>query len=146
VDLAEIDVVDEVDAGRLGQLVDLYAAEWWTATRTSDEVAQMLRATDLVVGLVHRPADRLVGFSRVLTDGEYVAVILDVIVAADWRQAGLGALLLDTLVGHPRLAKVQSLELVCQPGLVPFYGRWGFTDQVGGSRLMRRTSDPRLIS
>jgi hypothetical protein len=22
--------------------------------------------------------------------------------------------------------------------------RWGFTDQVGGSRLMRRTADPRL--
>lgn len=32
------------------------------------------------------------------------------------------------------------------PDLMPFYRRWGFTDQVGRSRLMRRTSDPRLTN
>jgi hypothetical protein len=52
---------------------------------------------------------------------------------------------MDTIVGHARLAGVQSLELVCQPALVPFYRRWGFTDRVGGSGLMRRTSDPRWL-
>jgi len=41
---------------------------------------------------------------------------------------------------------VQSVELVRQPELVGFYRRWGFMDEVGGSRLMRRTSDPTLAA
>ncbi|MEO3925750.1 hypothetical protein ABGB07_18040 [Micromonosporaceae bacterium B7E4] len=39
---------------------------------------------------------------------------------------------------------MRSVELVCQPDLMPFYRRWDFTEQVGRSRLMRRTSDPLL--
>ncbi|MEV0808960.1 hypothetical protein [Micromonospora sp. NPDC050200] len=39
---------------------------------------------------------------------------------------------------------MRSFELVCQPDLMPFYWRWGFTEQVGHSGLMRRTADPRL--
>lgn len=143
---AEVEVRDALEPGRLPQLVDLYAEAWWTGSRTADDVARMLRASDLVFCLVHRPTDRLVGFTRVLTDEIYLAVILDVIVAAAWRRKGLGAMLLDAVVGHPRLAAVASLELVCQPDLLPFYRRWGFTEQVGRSRLMRRTSDPRLVT
>jgi hypothetical protein len=54
--------------------------------------------------------------------------------------------LLDSIVNHPMLVDVRSVELVCQPNLVPFYRRWGFTDQVGQSQLLRRTADPALIS
>jgi hypothetical protein len=44
------------------------------------------------------------------------------------------------------LRDVASIELVCQPELMPFYRRWGFSEQVGRSRLMRRTSDAVLVS
>jgi predicted GNAT family N-acyltransferase len=73
-----------------------------------------------------------------------LAVVLDVIVASGSRGSGLGAMLMDTVVGHPRLAGVRSIELVCQPDLVEYYRRWGFTERVGRSRLMRRTADPLL--
>jgi len=145
VDPSDVDIRHAIEPDRLPQLLELYAAEWWTEGRTADDVSRMLAASDLVVALVHRPSDRLVGFARILSDETYVALVLDVIVASSVRRAGLGALLMDAIVGHPRLAAVQSLELVCQPGLMPFYRRWGFTEQVGQSRLMRRTSDPRLI-
>jgi GNAT superfamily N-acetyltransferase len=144
-DLADIDVRDTLEPGRLPQLMELYAREWWTARRTPDDVAAMVASCDVVVCLVHRPTDRLVGFARALTDCRFVAVILDVIVAPEQRGSGLGAGLMDALLSHPRLAAVQSVELTCQPGLLGFYRRWGFTDRVGGSRLMRRTSDPALL-
>jgi predicted GNAT family N-acyltransferase len=105
----------------------------------------MLAASDLVLAVVHRPSGRLVGFARVLTDEVYLAVVLDVIVDSGQWGSGLGALLMDAVVGHPRLAGVASVELVCQPELMPFYRRWGFTEQVGRSRLMRRTTDPLLL-
>ena len=61
------------------------------------------------------------------------------------RGSGVGAVLMDAVVWHPRLSGVRSLELVCQPELMSFYRRWGFTEDVGGSRLMRRTADSRLV-
>jgi GNAT superfamily N-acetyltransferase len=144
VDDAEIEVRAEVGADRLPQLMDLFASAWWTDGRTVGDVTRMLAASDVVVALIHQQSGRLVGFARVITDEVYVAVVLDVIVAPGARRSGLGAILMDAIVGHPRLAAVSSIELVCQPDLMPFYRRWGFTEQVSRSRLMRRTADPRL--
>jgi len=141
---AEIEIRERLDPSHTRQLLDLYAAEWWTADRELPDVETMLESTDLLVALIHRPTDRLVGFARVLTDFVYEALILDVIVAEDLRGTGLGAALMNAIVNHPRLASVRTFELACQPELVAFYSRWGFTDKVGRSRLMRRTSDLRL--
>ena len=138
------EIREGLERSHLDQLMGLYAAEWWTAGRELPEVESMLAGTDLVVALVHRPSGRLVGLARVLTDFVYQALVLDVIVAEDLRGTGLGAALMEAIVNHPRLASVRTIELACQPELVDFYARWGFTDKVGRSRLMRRTSDPRM--
>ena len=144
VKVSEVEVRDEVGADHLPHLMELFASAWWTAGRTVSDVTRILAASDLVVALIHRRSGRLVGFARVITDEVYLAVVLDVIVAPGSRGSGLGATLMDAIVRHPRLAAVRSLELVCQPDLMPFYRRWGFSEQVGRSRLMRRTSDPLL--
>jgi GNAT superfamily N-acetyltransferase len=140
-DLSEMSVHSGVEVGRLPEVMELFAEAWWMVGRTSDDVGRMLQESDVVVVLVHRAADRVVGFARVLTDFTYVALVLDVVVSEAYQGAGLGALLMDSVVRHPKLVDVRSVELVCQPDLVPFYRRWGFTDQVGRSLLMRRTAD-----
>ncbi|MGY0002919.1 GNAT family N-acetyltransferase [Micromonospora sp. I033] len=145
-DRSDIDVRDSVEGDRLAQLMELFASEWWTAERSPADVTAMLAASDLVFALIQRSTDRLVGFARVLTDGVYLAVVLDVIVASHARGSGVGRMLLDAVVNDPRLAQVRSIELVCQPELLPFYQRWGFTEEVGRSQLMRRSSDPLLAS
>ena len=129
-------IIDHVPPERLDDLMRLYASAWWASSRRAEDVERMLADSDLVVGLLDE--GRLVGFVRVLTDFVYFGMVLDVIVAPDRRGTGLGRVLLDAVVGHPRLAGVRSLELVCQPEMVPFYRAWGFTDQVGRSLLMRR--------
>lgn len=141
---AEINVVDRFDDVRRDELVVLFRSAWWTATRTPEAVERMLHGSDVVIGLVDKPSDHLVGFARAITDGTFLAVVLDVIVAPDLRGTGLGARLMDELLARPELAEVDSIEVVCQPELIAFYRRWGFTDSVGRSRLMRRTSNPLL--
>ncbi|BCB80952.1 hypothetical protein Pflav_073620 [Phytohabitans flavus] len=121
-DLRDVELRDRVEAERLPQLMELFASGWWTADRVADDVAAMLGASDLVFALLHRPDDRLVGFARVLTDGVYLALVLDVLVAPDVRGSGVGAMLMDAVVRHPRLAQVRSVELVCQPELFPSTG------------------------
>jgi GNAT superfamily N-acetyltransferase len=126
---------DHLESSRIGQLVDLYRTAWWTDQREAAGVERMLAGTDLVLALIDRATDRLVGFTRALTDWRYRAYLYDVIVAPDWRGRGLGGVLVDAALD--RLAGVETIELSCQPDMVAFYRRWGFEDELGGSLLMR---------
>jgi GNAT superfamily N-acetyltransferase len=129
---------------QIGELVALYQREWWSRGRDEWSVRLMLSSGGLVFALVVPGAERLAAFARVLTDQVYFAVILDVIVAPIFRGQGVGRRLVDSICNHPALEAVQSLELTCQPVHVPFYRKWGFTDEVDSSTLMRRTSAQRL--
>jgi predicted GNAT family N-acyltransferase len=102
----------------------------------------MLSATDFLFAAVDVSSESLVAFARVLTDRTYVALVLDVIVAPEHRGRGLGGLLIERICSDPVLKQVASIELVCQTELFRFYRRSGFTENVGRSRLMRRTSNP----
>lgn len=137
-------VLRGLDTGRQVQLVALFQSAWWTKGRSPETVERMLAGSDLVIGLVDPTSDRLVGFARAITDHVFLAVVLDVIVDSEYRGTGLGAQLMDELLASAELAEADSIELVCQPELVDFYRRWGFTDSVGRSLLMRRTSNPLL--
>lgn len=139
-----IRIVYTITADRRGQLRALFASTWWAGHRDDDDVARLLAGSRLVVGLIDTIDDRLVGFCRAIGDGHVLAVILDVIVHPERRGDGLGDVLMEAMLARPELADVDSVELVCQPDLVSFYRRFGFTDRVGTSLLMRRTSNDRL--
>jgi GNAT superfamily N-acetyltransferase len=144
-DSSAIKVIDRLDDARRDELRALFQSAWWTAARTAEAIERMVEESDVIVGLVDSASDQLVGFARAITDRVFLAVVLDVIVTPDLRATGLGARLMEELLGRPELADVDSIELVCQPELVEFYRRWGFTDSVGRSLLMRRSSNPLLI-
>lgn len=138
-------MIREFEASRREELVGLFQSGWWTATRDRSAVDRLIDGSDAVVGLVDPIRDRLVGFARAITDRVFLAVVLDVIVDPAYRSTGLGARLMGELLAAEALESVESIELVCQPELVEFYERWGFTDRVGRSILMRRTENPRLV-
>jgi GNAT superfamily N-acetyltransferase len=143
-DSNDVIVIDRLDGLREAQLLALFQSAWWTTKRTPAAVKQMLNGSDAVVGLVDPATDRLVGFARAISDRVFLAVVLDVIVDPDYRGTGLGRRLMDGLLQRPELTGVDSVELVCQPELADFYRRWGFTDAVGRSLLMRRTDNALL--
>jgi GNAT superfamily N-acetyltransferase len=135
---AALEIRHALEPERVDQLLELYGQAWWASDRTADDVRAMLEETDLVFALVDREADRLAGFARVLTDGVYRAFVYDVVVDARYRDRGLGRTLMDAVVAHPRLGRVELIELSCQPELVPFYRRCGFEVATNASTLMRR--------
>lgn len=140
-----VKVIHAIEDARRTEVLALFQSAWWTAARSSEAVDRMIEGSDVVVGLVDSTSDRLVGFARAITDRVFLAVVLDVIVAPEARGAGNGARLMDELLARPELACVDSIELVCQPELMDFYRRWGFTDRVGQSLLMRRSNNPLLV-
>jgi predicted GNAT family N-acyltransferase len=139
-----LEVRNHLSSSQVDDLLRLYGSEWWSSERTRADVERMLLGSDLLCAIIERESDSLAAFARVLTDRVYTALVLDVIVDQQYRGRGLGRLLVDRICAEPALRDVASIELVCQPELMPFYRKWGFSERVGRSRLMRRTSSPLL--
>lgn len=131
--------VEELTEEQVLELHRLYGGEWWSKDRTIEETRRVLAGSKPVFGVVESGSGRLVAFARVVTDGVFKALVFDVIVDPDHRGSGLGDALLNRILDHPDLRAVRSVELYCLPDLVPFYERLGFTTDVGGVRLMRKT-------
>lgn len=132
--------INRLDAGQIAELHALYQNEWWTKGRTLADTQRMLRHCDIIIAFCETESKKLAAFSRVLTDYLYKAFIFDVIVAAPYRSTGLGRKLIEAIVHHPDLKNVKHLELYCLPELVPFYRKWGFTEELGELFLMRKTT------
>jgi predicted N-acetyltransferase YhbS len=99
----------------------------------------MLAASDIIIGLVDE-CDRLIAFTRVLTDFIYRATVYDVIVKPSHRNMGLGSKLIELVINHPKLSSVEVLAIYCLPEMMSFYERWGFTADVGELQLMFRAN------
>jgi GNAT superfamily N-acetyltransferase len=132
-----VEVITRLSPAQIDDLLALYAREWRTQGRTRAAVERMLAASDVVVALCEADTRRLVGFSRVLTDYVYKAILFDVIVAPPARGRGLGRRLLDAVLAHPALAGVRHFELYCRTDVIPFYARWGFRDTTGELHFLR---------
>lgn len=129
--------IEKLSDQQARQLHQLYQKEWWTKGRTLPDIKIMLRNTDIIVALSEEKSSRLIAFARVLTDRIYKALVLDVIVDSKYRERGLGKLIMQMILDHPELRAVRHFELYCLPDLIPFYKKWGFTDDLGDLTTMR---------
>jgi GNAT superfamily N-acetyltransferase len=130
-------LISEIEGRHLEDLIALYQEGWWSRNRTGADVRRMLSHTDLVFGMVDSDGDQLVGFARVLTDHVYFALVLDVVVAANYRGQGLGTGLLAAIKAHPTISRVEYLELCCPDDLKPFYEAQGFRAANGRMQIKK---------
>lgn len=118
--------VESLTDTQVKQLCDLVNEQWWAGNRQLKDVQTMLKHTNLVIAVVEHGTNRLVGFSRVLTDFTFRATIYDVMVVGDQVGKGLGKRLLNAIIDHPKLQRVEMINLCCEEQLFPFYEKWGF--------------------
>ena len=69
--------------------------------------------------------ERLIGFARATSDGIYRATIWDVVVHPDYQGAGLGRRLVETVLAHPHVSRVERVYLMTTHQQ-QFYERIGF--------------------
>ncbi len=94
----------------LDQLVDHYQYGWWSKNRKKADVKKMLENSDVAISLWD--GKKLIGFARVLTDFVYRATVWDVIIHPDYQGQGLGKLIMEKVVNHPKLKKVSYFWLI----------------------------------
>jgi predicted GNAT family N-acyltransferase len=120
------------------QLHQLYLQQWWSNTRTLEEVEAVLIGSSITLGMVD-DENNLIGFTRVLTDGIFKALMFDVIVNEQYRGYKIGSQLVEYVKHHISVRRVKHIELYCLPELQTYYQQFGFVTDVGGMELMRLT-------
>lgn len=131
-------IIETLAPHHVPQLHQLYLQQWWSNTRTLNEVEAVLTGSSITLGMVDED-NALIGFTRVLTDGIFKALIFDVIVNQEYRGHKIGSQLVQYVKAHPKLSRVKHLELYCLPELQSYYQQFGFVADVGGMELMRLT-------
>ncbi|TKS58932.1 MAG: GNAT family N-acetyltransferase [Nitrospira sp.] len=122
------------------QLLRLFHQAPWAKDRTLDDAKEMLRHTD--VALCAWDDGQLVGFGRVLTDFVYRATIWDVIVDKAFQKQSIGTEIVQRILNHPRLKKVELFWLCTRrPG---FYEKLGFNSKEQTGMVWNRRKNGRL--
>nr|WP_283249433.1 GNAT family N-acetyltransferase [Bacillus sp. FJAT-49736] len=119
----------------------LFQLEWWTKGRKLEDIQSMIENSDVIVAYCDLETKELVAFARVLTDFVYKALILDVIVKESYRGKDLGRGLLDKIMEHPLLKDVKHFELYCKSEMLPYYRKWGFTEDIRDIFFMRKEAN-----
>ena len=110
--------------------IDLYQVQelfvlgaFWAKDRTIEDIQIAIDNSNPVVTVWD--SDRVVGFARATSDGVYRAGIWDVVIHPDYRGRGLGGKLVETVLTHPHVNKVERVYLTTT-NQQSFYERIGF--------------------
>lgn len=112
-----------IDLLQLRALFNLTA--FWARDRSIEDLETAIRYSDPVITVWN--GERLIGHARATSDGIYRATIWDVIVHPDYQGAGLGRKLVETVIAHPRVNRVERVYLMTT-NQQKFYERVGFEE------------------
>lgn len=110
----------------LSQLTRLFqAAAFWARDRAPEDLKNAIACSHPVV--TAWDGEHLIGFARATSDGVYRATIWDVVIHPDYQGAGLGRKLVQTVLGHPHMSRVERVYLMTTHQQ-RFYERIGFQE------------------
>ncbi len=110
-----------IDLEQLQRL--LQVAAFWARNRRVEDLAVAIANSEPVI--TAWDGEQLIGFARATSDGIYRATIWDVVIHPDYQGAGLGRRLVETVLGHPRMNRVERIYLMTTHQQ-SFYERIGF--------------------
>lgn len=106
------------------QLQSLFqAAAFWAANRRVEDLALAIAHSDPVI--TAWDLNLMIGFARATSDGVYRATIWDVVIHPDYQGLGLGRQLVQTVLSHPKMSRVERIYLMTTHQQ-SFYERIGF--------------------
>jgi ribosomal protein S18 acetylase RimI-like enzyme len=110
-----------IDYAQLQELFRLGA--FWAKDRKIENLEVAIANSEPVITVWD--GQRLIGFARATSDGVYRATIWDVVIHPDYQGAGLGRKLVETVLSHPRMSRVERVYLMTTHQQ-HFYERIGF--------------------
>jgi N-acetylglutamate synthase-like GNAT family acetyltransferase len=117
---------DALSDADLSQLIELFQrAAFWARDRSAETMKIAIAHSHPVV--TAWDDDDLIGFARATSDGVYRATIWDVVIDPDYQGAGLGRKLVETVLSHPLMSRIERVYLMTTHQQ-EFYKRIGFQE------------------
>ncbi|MFN6065574.1 MAG: GNAT family N-acetyltransferase [Pseudanabaena sp.] len=135
---------EDVDLEQLQGLLKMGA--FWAKDRTVAGLEIALANSKPVVTVWD--GDRLIGHARATSDGIYRATIWDVVINLEYRGAGLGRKLVQTVLAHPHFCNVERVYLMTTHQQ-KFYEHIGFKQNTSTTLVLfnkHLDSDRQLIT
>ncbi len=119
----EYRITDDRSRVQLDTVHRMLAATYWGSRRPVDVVERMVTGS-ICFSLYH--GDRQIGFGRAVSDSATFSWIADVVVEPEYRGAGLGQWLMESMAEHPA---IRGTQMVLQTrDAHGFYERFGFSE------------------
>lgn len=132
-------ILSQIDLYQLQELFNI--AAFWAEGRSLEDLQIAIANSQPVISVWH--FERLIGFARATSDGIYRATIWDVVIHPDYRGTGLGSKLVETILNHPHVKRVERVYLMTTHQQ-EFYEKIGF--RVNSTTTMVRCNQPNLNS
>ena len=129
----------EIDLYQIQQLLNVSA--FWAKGRSIEDLGIAIANSEPVITVWD--GERLIGFARATSDGIYRATIWDVAIDPEFRGVGLGSKLVETVLSHPRMNRVERVYLMTTHK-ERFYERIGF--QTNSTTTMVLYNQPNFSS
>jgi ribosomal protein S18 acetylase RimI-like enzyme len=125
--MATITYVDSLDGIEPDQLQGFFVG--WQHPFPPEAHLRMLAGSDLAQLAIDEATGKVVGFVAALTDGVQGAFITLLEVLPAYQGQGIGQALMEQMLA--RLEHIQTIELMCDSDLIPFYERFGMQPATG---------------
>lgn len=121
----------EINLYQLQELFNL--AAFWAKGRSIEDLSIAIANSDPVITICD--GEQLIGFARATSDGIYRATIWDVVIHPDYRGIGLGRKLVETVLSHPRVRRVERVYLMTTHQQ-EFYQKIGFQSNLSTTMVL----------
>lgn len=122
------------------QLRELFnATAFWAKERSLEDLETAIAYSDPVVTVWD--GDRMIGFTRGTSDGVFRGTIWDVVIHPEYQGLGLGRKLVETLISHPRMSRVERIYLMTTHQQ-SFYERIGFKENQTTTMVLHNHEHP----
>jgi len=125
---------DDVDIANLYR-----AGGWWKEEYNQRELPHLIRGSFLFVVAVDRKTGHAVGMGRVISDGVSDGYIQDLVVLPEYRNTGIGAQIVSTLVKKCLEKGISWIGIIAEPDTEKFYLPLGFHPMEGHVPLKFRS-------
>jgi N-acetylglutamate synthase-like GNAT family acetyltransferase len=127
---------EDIDIPQLQELLNRSA--FWAIDRRVEDLQIAIDRSEPVVSVWDE--DKLIGFARATSDGIYRAAIWDVAIDPDYQRLGLGRRLVETVLAHPYIQRVERVYLFTTHHQ-RFYEQLGFVTN-SSTAMVLTTSQP----
>jgi spermidine synthase len=113
---------------QMAELMHLYESAGWISSEAGeeDELIRRIVAHTYCFAVAY-DGERIIGMGRSISDSVSDAYIQDVTVLPEYRQKGIGGMIIDYLVEYLHTNGIGWVGLISEPGYESFYQKLGFS-------------------